>query len=146
MCVTLTIIPPVLSDGTSVFTFDNDSCADSATTFIASMEFIASDAGSLIVAPFVLTTCSPAYNVSESPIVYPYLRVCGAFLSASDGAMIESALQDFMQLWIQDLVGGDPEACMLTHPGYTITSTAADPSGAASCLHAEYRQVRARVC
>ncbi|KAG2427120.1 hypothetical protein HXX76_012631 [Chlamydomonas incerta] len=142
VCVTLTIIPPVLSDGSSVFTFTNDTCADSAATFIASMESIAADAGSLIVTPFSLATCSPAYNLSASPTVYPYLTVCGAFLSASDGAQIEPTLQDFMQLWIQDLVGGDEDACMFTHPGYTITSAATDPSGAASCLHAEYRQAK----
>ena len=107
---------------------------------IINLANIAADVGALLITPFTLDICSGDFSATESPPVYPYLRVCGALLSAEQGARMQPGVLAAMQIWIMSLAGGPAEDCSMAVGGYSITSVATNPAGAPSCLDAGWSQ------
>ncbi|PNW76894.1 hypothetical protein CHLRE_11g480400v5 [Chlamydomonas reinhardtii] len=139
VCITTTIQPPVSASASTVYNLTDAQCLDLSSTIIDNMQMLAFDTGAVIVTPFTQDACSPSYNATSVPAKYPFARVCGAFLSAEDGALVADPLKELMKEWVESLTGG--AACSSASlSGHLISSKATDPSGAASCLDASFRQ------
>eukprot|EP00198_Chlamydomonas_reinhardtii_P008052 XP_001697389.1 predicted protein [Chlamydomonas reinhardtii] len=98
--------PPVSASASTVYSLTDAQCLDLSSTIIDNMQMLAFDTGAVIVTPFAQDACSLSYNATSVPAKYPFARVCGAFLSADDGALVADPLKELMKEWVESLTGG----------------------------------------
>ncbi|KXZ46646.1 hypothetical protein GPECTOR_42phG14 [Gonium pectorale] len=121
--------------------FNTTLCAAVANEITSDMNAEAALKNSIITSPFALRNCSSAYNGSVVPPVYPFVQVCGSFLTPADGVMLTPFVEspDGLQSWVAIVTGGN--VCYSGLDGYTVTSMVADENGAPSpCLQGTFFQ------
>ncbi|PNH03258.1 Adenine deaminase [Tetrabaena socialis] len=132
VCVYVTIIPPVYLSG-APFIFTDAMCAELSGYVVAGFEDAASLLGAHVLAPFTAVDCSSAYDLDAAPPALPHAKICGAFLTAEDGALLQEWVDgpEGVRFWAQAAFGS---ACSSSLAGYTVLSEVLDSSGAATCL------------
>ncbi|GFR48995.1 hypothetical protein Agub_g11014 [Astrephomene gubernaculifera] len=85
--------------------------------------------GARISSPFSLYTCSAQYINGISPTaggmtltVYPYIKVCGAFLTLDDAMLVQPWVSTVGVYGWRDYITGGGPGCNAELAGYTISS------------------------
>ncbi|PNW77787.1 hypothetical protein CHLRE_10g451752v5 [Chlamydomonas reinhardtii] len=129
----LRIIPPAVTRPGQKPTWGNTgaaglpNCLDVANIMTDTLNIAAEDADARMVWPFEYRDCITEYGAQNPSVV-----VCGTFLSAEDGALLQDEINDLLELILSEVKGG--ESCPPRLSGYTLLATIEPVDGSPDCL------------
>eukprot|EP00198_Chlamydomonas_reinhardtii_P009178 XP_001698515.1 cell wall protein pherophorin-C14 [Chlamydomonas reinhardtii] len=127
------IIPPAVTRPGQKPTWGNTgaaglpNCLDVANIMTDTLNIAAEDADARMVWPFEYRDCITEYGAQNPSVV-----VCGTFLSAEDGALLQDEINDLLELILSEVKGG--ESCPPRLSGYTLLATIEPVDGSPDCL------------